>query len=69
MPSNFLTTAEGIMALHDPHLRSLYDLKVRMVPLVQRTELRHGHRYLFSVILISCLLGESNEILRNEDEV
>ena len=65
---------EGILALHDPALRKLYDLKVRRISIssYQNTEFilpSYHHRYLFNVILISCLRGAYEEMSRNEDAV
>jgi hypothetical protein len=56
------------MALHDPELRALYDLKVNACgSLVYHVIIKF--RFSFNVIQILCLLDDFKEMSKNEEEM
>jgi hypothetical protein len=59
--------AEGIMALHNPELRELYDLKVSACGILVH-DLIVKLRCSFNVIRILCLLDGSKEMSKNAEE-
>lgn len=64
-----MISAEGIMALHDPTLRELYDLKVSGVSDDPFMSQYPGYRCLCNVTPTLCLLDDSNETLKKGVEV
>jgi hypothetical protein len=65
---NEIVIAEGIMALQDPTLRALYDLKVSACGGLLHV-LIVKLRCLFNVIRILCLLDDSKEMSKNAQEM
>ena len=70
MISLSILIAEGILALHDPALRALYDLKVgRLICLrINFCSLRRFYRSSCNAIPTSCWRGVSDETSQNEEE-
>ena len=64
--TEYALSVEGILALHDPALRSLYDLKVCHIVVTAHKSPEKGYvRYLYNATRTLCLHDVSGETSRN----